>query len=684
MLTHLLKYEHETQAPKTVIGVMRVAFKCANDLAQFFSSVRRASLFVDGFAILLTNDPTEVRQSYDRQLIQQLPEPCKGFLSKLMALKADPEFQEAELEVIESQKIKILEGFVKEILDPRRDHPVEVQAQIWSGDFNERDERNANIEIAYSMGADWCLSIDADEVIEDRISPALFRKWITHPNPDMNSAYVGWINHWETMNLVRIDEPYTQGIFRMSGPRLWKPDLTRIVSGTKQGLHCGNSPWVGANTQFNLSFRFRHLSIVRGIDRMAKTKFYSEIDKDIRPELVGGTNYSHISKSERVEVSIYNPANGIAGFCLMYGEENPLFFARNLDLYYGSMDRIAVVWTDEWDEADKEWSSFQNLDDPAWSNAESWREKYKTGPCWEVAQYSRLYKVEWLHKELTKDGGLAECRNCAVDFFRNTNNGSISWIYFWDPDEQPSRKTNIGPALRGLAEINDTYGFMFKYANPTRTTSGEKVTPVSERISMFRTDPTGRMRFAGRIHETLDESIKALMSMGAHPNIKQTGCLFINAGLRNSPQKMRDKLSKYQGLLVEELENEPLNSASWLALGLQLLNDHDEHRARICLERACLCAGSAYLPFKELALINLRTSVGLLIEARKRLSNSYPWTATCEKMIEFLSEVIPEFPIVDTVTQDVSSNISLPEFPYDKISIDEKTGQLIYGDKDDV
>ena len=36
MLTHLLKYEHETQAPKTVIGVMRVVFKCANDLAQFF------------------------------------------------------------------------------------------------------------------------------------------------------------------------------------------------------------------------------------------------------------------------------------------------------------------------------------------------------------------------------------------------------------------------------------------------------------------------------------------------------------------------------------------------------------------------------------------------------------------------------------------------------------------------
>ena len=587
-LPHLLKYEHETQAPQTAIGVMRVAFKCANDLAQFFSSVRRASLFLDGFAFTLTNDPTDVRQSYDRQLIPQLPEPCQSFLSKLMALKSDPDYQGAELEVINGKKKQILEAFVKEILDPRRDHPVEIKAEIWTGQFNERDERNSAIELAYTMGADWCLSIDADEVIEDRISPALFRKWLTHPNPDMNNAYVGWINHWETMNLVRIDRPYTNGIYRMSGPRLWKPDLTRIVSGTEQGLHCGNCPWVGRMTQFNLSLRFRHLSIVRGIDRINKTQFYNEIDKDLRPELVGGQDYSHIMKSEKVEVSIYNPANGIAGFCLMYDEENPLLFALNLDRYYGSMDRIAVVWTSEWAEEDREWSDFKNLEDPAWKNPELWREKYKTGPSWEVAQYSRLYKVEWLHKELTKEGGLAECRNCAVDFFRSTNNGSLSWIYFWDPDEQPHIQNEVGSALRGLAELNDTYGFMFKYANPTNTTKGTQ-TPVSERISMFRLEPKGRMRFAGRIHETLDESIKAMMRQGIHPNIKQTNCVFINMGLRTDPEKMRAKLAKYQGLLVEELENNPLSSASWLALGLQLLNDHDDHRARICLERVSLC-----------------------------------------------------------------------------------------------
>ena len=97
---------------------------------------------------------------------------------------------------------------------------------------------------------------------------------------------------------------------------------------------------------------------------------------------------------------------------------------------------------DEWDEADKEWSSFQNLDDPAWSNAESWQ-KYKTGPCWEVAQYSRLYKVEWLHKELTKDGGLAECRNCAVDFSEIPTTDQLAGIYFWDPDEQPRERRTL-------------------------------------------------------------------------------------------------------------------------------------------------------------------------------------------------------------------------------------------------
>ncbi len=669
-LEFLLKYEEETKRfDQKAVGVIRVAFKCVNDIAQYFSMIRRSSLFLDGFAILLTNDPLEVTQSYDKNLGSDLPEPCKKFIAELMATRAEQNPDRLEGKAYLDNAAEALKRATESFCDPRRSHPIDIVTEYWHGEFNERDERNRTHDLGISIGADWMVSIDSDEIIEDRVNPRLFRRWLANPNPTKRCFNVGWINHWETMNLVRIDAPFTSGgHIRMTGPRIWRSDRMRIVSGNKIGFHCGNAPFFTGYSTDSLSFRFRHLSHVRGIDRLAKTNFYQNMDTDKRVELIGGSDYSHITKSERVLVSLYTPANGIGGFCLLYEDERPIEYGVQLDRYYGILDRLVTVWTGDWSEEDKNWTKY---DEPLPSR-EKWREYYPTGPCYEVAQYARLYGVEWLHEPLTDDGGLAVCRNAAVQYLRNTNDGSIGWCYFFDPDEQPaSGCPNIGAYMRGLAEINDSWGFMFNFANPTiDSIRGASPHPKSESIRMFRLDRDGIMQFSGRVHETLDSSIKALQGMGIHPNIQQTDLYFVNTGLMRSPDKMRAKLEKYQGFLVEELQNNPLKSASWLALGLQFLNDHDTERARICMERSVLTAGEAYMPFRELAIMNLRDALGLMIQARQRVNDNFPWAELGDQIIDFLSKVAPPLPTVDTGTQDVSVNISLPDFPYDKISVD--------------
>ena len=136
---------------------------------------------------------------------------------------------------------------------------------------------------------------------------------------------------------------------------------------------------------------------------------------------------------------------------------------------------------------------------------------------------------------------------------------------------------------------------------------------------------------------------------------------------------MRAKLEKYKTLLVDHLKEDPLNSAAWLALGLQLLNDDDEERAQICIERSVLCAGSAYMPFRELANMHLRNALALMIQARQRVGDNFHWAEVGDQIIDFLSQVAPPMPKVNTGTQDVSVNISIPPFPYDKITLEGDT-----------
>ena len=131
---------------------------------------------------------------------------------------------------------------------------------------------------------------------------------------------------------------------------------------------------------------------------------------------------------------------------------------------------------------------------------------------------------------------------------------------------------------------------------------------------------------------------------------------------------MTQKLRKYQTLLVEELKDDQYNSAAWLSLALQLQNDGDHERHRICLERSVMTADNAYLPYRELAFLQLREGLATLVECGKRLTPSYPFAKICEDMISVLADFLPDIQVIDTEVK-VSADLELPPFNYDNIAI---------------
>jgi hypothetical protein len=664
---YLLKWEEETQKEQKVVAVYRTSVKCVNDLNQLHNSLLRTNQILDGVSILLTNNPKEIITSFDQMFLNHLPKDSQEFVNKCAALPDD--ISEAKEGLIEALSEFLTSLQIKEF-----------NIDVWTGDFNERDERNRTHKMAEELNPDYIFSIDSDEIFEDRLTRNHIQRILQHPNPHRMMFTVGFINHWETMKLVREDKHYGS----MMGYRVWRnfKNAQRIYGGNDIGFHCGNSPELGGYGRKVSSMRMRHLSHVRRVDRDNKAKFYDEVDQDKNAYLIGGSDYSHINQQNDIKISLYNPKNGLAFTMLAYEKEDWVNIMNWLDNMYAVADRICMVWTGEWSDDDKDW-----LSDPSilkGMTKEEYESKYSTGMCWELAQVTRLFKVEWIHHKLDEKG-LASCRNAGIDYLDETNNGSINWLLFMDPDEVCTNNLGFHLALVDAIKRVDNYGFMFKFKNPVNsngTNSG------SESIRLVQLNKFTRL--SGLVHETFEESFKLLKNSGTHPNVQYFPIEFINTGLSKSPEQMAEKLIKYRDMLVDQLNESPFDSASWVSLSLQYMNDDDFDNAETCLSRGMLCAGDAYLPFKEYAIFLLRKAEALLLESHKRTHRGHRFHQISENMIKTIKSWKLDLPKVDTGGVSISDTTKLPYFPtpeefmnMKQKALEEKNGNEIQNENEE-
>ena len=135
------------------------------------------------FQLFLTNNPAECISSYDRSLISQLSPRDQKFLEHCYESQTDDNINLSD--VMTEWVVDVLkerqEAF-NNLEDERKESygnlsfNVPVNCELWSDEFNERDERNLSHKLAESLDADWIMSIDGDEVIEDRITNKLIQK----------------------------------------------------------------------------------------------------------------------------------------------------------------------------------------------------------------------------------------------------------------------------------------------------------------------------------------------------------------------------------------------------------------------------------------------------------------------------------------------------------------------------
>lgn len=620
--TYLRTWEEYTSREQRLVAVYRVGWEVPWDVEMLGASLRKVAQLVDGIALVTSGSPAQVQSDPQWQAhLQRWAAPEQQLLQR--ALDADGDLDQLGA-ALDLYLHAVTEGTA---------HPVRVAAQALPVGGNERDERNAGIRLALQLEPDWCLSVDHDEVPEDRITRGHLQRLMQHPDPAVTHWDCGWLNHWDSPRIMRVDPPWAQGYTTsMRGFRLWRvqhPQRQLIQAGNEQGLHCGNVPDTGHNSKRVAALRFRHYGYLRVQDRLRKFKRYQALDTSPDPVLtVAGMRstggYDHLINEEGMQMQPYLPANGIGLTMLWHEREHLHDLMRWLDLSYGLVDHIVLVWTGAPDSA----------------------------PSPDMQYIASRFGARWVHHPLQDNLGAA--RNAGVDALRQLG---CSWCWVMDPDEHLSPAFSTLCSIRRMAESTDCWAWMFRFKNHRPDGQWN----WSENTRMFKLQ-AGILRFGNRVHETIEGGLAELGRRGVHPNVRFAPFVVEHFGLSRGDEATQDKLQRYTRLLVKQIQDAPATSpGAWVSLGLQYGNDGNLDGQWRCYEVALATAGNGYLPFREAALWHLRKGRALLEGALQRLSPAHQLHEPTGQLIRVLQAQAPAQPLLGAARAgtDVDTGVDL-------------------------
>lgn len=626
--TYLRKWAgHPAFAGRKLVATYRIGLTTTQDVVYLHQSLQRVARVVDGVAVVVTRNPVEVFEAVSGPAeIQMLARVAPAAYDWLMACNG------ADVEGVQRATEEYVQAVIASVPQSRN---VEARARVWLGGWNEREERNSGIALAEEIGADWILSVDHDEMLEDRVGRADFERLMSHPDPMVRAWDFGWLNHWNTPDQVRTDRPWSDaGTFTggMRGFRLWrvcKAAPRRILTGNEIGLHCGNYPGHDRIAIRASSLRFRHFGYLRAADRARKAEWYRRIDREANPTATGNRDgYAHLTDDENLHTTGYLPDSGIGLHMLCYRGEEPRSVAYWLDILHGLCERRVLVWTDS-EPRTEEWNALASM-----------------------------FGAEWVEHVFTDS--LADCRNAGLNALRNDRR--LGWVLAMDPDEWWPEPWPCCLSLRRMAEASSTWGWLFRFGNVRPAGSNEPAI-ASENVRMARLDPEGRCRWSGRVHEGFHAYLEDLHASGTHPHVRQTPFVTFNRGQALDDEAMEAKLRLYQQACIADLHDNPRNPGAWVTLGLQYRNDGRVEDYLICLDRAMRCARNAYMPFREGMAYHLLEARMLASEALDRLSPGHRLHGETREILAWLREHTAPIPLVGLARRGMPQPDACPPLP---------------------
>jgi len=443
----------------------------------------------------------------------------------------------------------------------------------------EVQRRNIAIENAKTFDPDWILSLDSDEMLEDKCDYSFMHRLISHPNPSVKYIAFPFFNFWNDFLNWRVD-----GVFgEMVGPRLFKcfPDQI-LFSNHPEGYHVPHCPHATPEGTRFANTKILHYGYVDPDIRELKYNFYSSTDSKPDSNMIGNDDYSHII-SPSVTLHQYSGSQTI-DFQIVFGGEDIEFF-NLIDSVYCAVDSINVLSTCDHLKC-KVLSDFYGLN----------------------------------HIVGSFDDDFSKLRN------RLLQNCHSDWVFYLDPDE--ALHPMFLPNLQRLID-DDVDAFLFSVRNLHK--DGQP--SFTDTVRLFRYFEG--MKFNGLVHENLDNFFSS-----ADFRIAEMPFELIHFGYLN-PDKSEDKSAKlYKKLAIKSLKKNNKDPISHFNLALCYQHEGNLSKAMELYDKAAELEPKYYHPRLQLAILNAETSLRFFYEIRALLPENHRLSNDINLSIDYLSNIV--------------------------------------------
>lgn len=538
------KYSERSKKKQTLGIIYRVKLHNEYDANVFIRSLTKSATFADHIFILDDNSPIKISQDFN----------------------------------------KLYFGLEDEITV---ELPCKITFRTYDRFFDERRDRNELLQMAKEAKMDWVFSLDADEIVEDKVDRKLIDRLIGTPDPMTQGYQVHYYTFWND------EEHYNAGdVWKvMCGTRLVRLTGDPIIfMGAKSTFHVGNIPNVPGDMQRMSSIRIKHYGYVHPSQRQRKYEWYEKMDTDKNPALIGHADYKHLINENPLILRKWIEDSSISLCTIMKNEQASLFdFLRS---YMPFLDEAVIVDTGSTDDSVH------------------------------IAKLFGVNVIEGNTDELYEDCdgiraiNFGKARNKALEASTST------WVLHMDIDEHLD---HLNTVRRMLDAEMDGYMFYVNNLMPDQRYS------LSETVRIFK--KSCGFTYSGLVHETINQN-NNINKIGRAPmNLNHYGYL-------KPPDEVRKKMQNYFKLNQKQIKLYPKDPRPYYAIAIHYLEEGFVDEAEQNLLQAYELDNNFYQAQKDLGYLYLNKARIYFNQVKNLLQKGHPFQGMCAENTRVIDDMI--------------------------------------------
>lgn len=474
--------------------------------------------------------------------------------------------------------------------------PKVIKIGKYDGIFQEDYERNWLLQEALKTDADWCISIDGDEVYEDKFIDRV-QKMMRPRNPETLAYSYRWRTIWERRNgeeYFRADSTFG-GFTNYRFFRLIKGQ--EITSYHPEGHHCGSAPVIAQENIAWSNIRVKHLGYDTSEQRQKKYEFYEANDHFKSAKDIGNEDYSHLI-DRNVELEKYRENLGISCIMMIRDEEEDILTC--LEHLECVVDEFVIVDTGSKDNTIQLISHFA---------------KHSTVPV-------KLFHLPW-------------CDNYSIPRNFAKSKATQPWILMMDADERFD-----GADLDRIYKMieTDADAVIFHVLNyMKKTLPGEPpVYASTESVRLYRNLP--EFYYTGIIHETIDDSM-AMLHARKTLNVAKAPFPLHHKGYLKGRTKVEGKMQYYERLNKEQIDiTEGKDPRPYFNLALHYISSDKERDALLMFQKSLTVNPNFWHSHQQMAALNIKSAKMFLQNVIDSIPPMHPFKKEAQEVLDYLNK----------------------------------------------